>query len=160
MNSASPPSPPHKDFPVSWEDIHRHAKALAWKLGELRPMPQTPWRGIIAITRGGLVPACIVARELDIRRVDTLCASSYEDIRRQGELEILKKPMAEAGDGEGWIVIDDLADTGKTFRAARALLPRAHFACIYVKPAGAATADTHILEVSQDTWIYFPWEMS
>lgn len=148
---------PHKDFPVSWEEIDRHARALAWRLAELRP-PETPWRGIVAITRGGLVPACIVARELDIRRIDTLCAVSYEDTRHQGELDILKKPL-EAGDGEGWIVIDDLADTGKTFRAARAILPRAYFACIYVKPMGAPTADTHVLEVSQDTWIHFPWEM-
>lgn len=157
MTDSAPP-PPHRDFPVSWEEIHRHAKALAWRLGELRP-PQTPWKGIVAITRGGLVPACIVARELDIRKIDTLCAVSYEeDTLRQGELDILKKPQ-DAGGGTDWIVIDDLADTGKTFRAARAILPRAHFACIYVKPMGAPTADTHVLEVSQDTWIHFPWEM-
>lgn len=148
----------HKDFPVIWDEIHRHAKALAWRLGEIRAGKE-PWKGIVAVTRGGLVPACIVARELDLRLVDTLCAASYDEgARAGGVLEILKKPDG-AGRGEGWIVIDDLADTGKTFRAARKILPEAHFACIYVKPAGADTTDTHVLEVSQDTWIHFPWEM-
>ena len=51
-----------KSFPVSWEEIHRNSKALAWRLSELKP-----YKGIIAVTRGGLVPAAIVARELDIR---------------------------------------------------------------------------------------------
>ena len=53
-----------KSFPVSWEEIHRNSKALAWRLSELKP-----YKGIIAVTRGGLVPAAIVARELDIRLI-------------------------------------------------------------------------------------------
>jgi len=52
-----------KGFPVSWDQLHRDARALAWRLAELGP-----WKGIIAITRGGLVPAAVVARELEIGR--------------------------------------------------------------------------------------------
>ncbi len=155
-----------KEFPVSWEELHRHAKALAWRLVE-----RGPYKGIVAITRGGLVPAAIVARELDLRLIDTVCITSYgaeaasramTDAagladREQGSLTVLKRP--EIGDGTGWLIVDDLVDTGRTARAVRDLLPKAHFATVYAKPAGRPLVDTFITEVSQDTWILFPWDI-
>jgi len=144
------PSSAAKTFPVSWEELHRTAKALAWRLVE-----NGPWKGIIAITRGGLVPAAVVARELDLRLIDTLCIASYDD-RKQGELKVLK---GIEGDGEGWLIIDDLVDTGKTAKVVREMLPRAHFATVYAKPAGRPLVDTFVTEVSQDTWILFPWDI-
>jgi xanthine phosphoribosyltransferase len=120
-----------------------------------------PWKGIIAITRGGLVPAAILARELDIRLIDTVCISSYgsgdaDGDKKQGDLQLLK---AAAGDGEGMLLIDDLVDTGKTAKYVRELLPKAHFATVYAKPSGKPLVDTFVTEVSQDTWIRFPWDM-
>jgi xanthine phosphoribosyltransferase len=139
-----------KNFPVTWEELHRNAKALAWRLVE-----KGPWQGIVAITRGGLVPAAIVARELEVRLIDTVCISSYDD-RDQGKLNILK---SVPGDGTGMLIIDDLVDTGKTAKAVRDMLPKAHFATVYAKPAGRPLVDTYITEVSQDTWILFPWDI-
>ena len=144
------PATSPKTFPVSWEELHRNAKALAWRLAS-----NGPWKGIVAITRGGLVPAAVVARELELRLIDTLCIASYDD-RQQGEMTVLKRVE---GDGEGWLIIDDLVDTGKTAKAVREMLPRAHFATIYAKPAGRPLVDTFITEVSQDTWILFPWDI-
>ena len=144
------PATSPKTFPVSWEELHRNAKALAWRLAS-----NGPWKGIVAITRGGLVPAAVVARELELRLIDTLCIASYDD-RQQGEMTVLKRVD---GDGEGWLIIDDLVDTGKTAKAVREMLPRAHFATIYAKPAGRPLVDTFITEVSQDTWILFPWDI-
>jgi xanthine phosphoribosyltransferase len=63
------------------------------------------------------------------------------------------------GQGRGVLVVDDLTDTGKTARVVREMLPNAHFATVYAKPAGVPTVDTFVTEVSQDTWIYFPWDM-
>src|ERR1700721_3303003 len=93
---APAPSPAAKTFPVSWDELHRHARALAWRLLDLGP-----WQGIVAITRGGLVPAAIVARELDIRLVDTICIASYDD-RKQGAITVLK---GVPGDGAGWLIV-------------------------------------------------------
>ena len=145
------------DFPVGWEELHRNARALAWRL-----LDKGEWKGIIAITRGGLVPAAILAREMDIRLIDTICVVSYQKsdasgtAAKQGALDVLK---GVEGDGEGLILIDDLVDTGKTARHVREMLPKAHFATIYAKPAGKPLVDTFITEVSQDTWIRFPWDM-
>ncbi len=141
-----------REFPVSWDELHRHARALAWRLLELGP-----FHGIIAITRGGLVPASIVARELNIRLIDTIGIASY-DHKSQGEISMLKD--ADAGDGEGWLIVDDLVDTGSTARVVREHLPKARFATIYAKPAGRPLVDTFITEVSQDTWILFPWDLA
>jgi xanthine phosphoribosyltransferase len=138
-----------KSYPISWEQLHRDSKALAWRLVDVKP-----WKGIVAITRGGLVPASIIARELEIRLVDTICISSY-DWQKAGEIQVLK-PVGM--DGEGWLLIDDLVDTGKTAQVARDMLPKAHFATVYAKPAGRPVVDTFITEVSQDTWILFPWD--
>ena len=138
-----------KNFPVSWDQLHRDARALAWRLADLRP-----WNAIVAITRGGLVPSAIIARELEIRMIDTVCVSSY-DHQSQSDIEIIKPAQ---GDGEGVILIDDLVDTGKTARLVRELMPKAHFATVYAKPEGRPLVDTFITEVSQDTWIFFPWD--
>lgn len=140
---------PQRTYPVSWDQLHRDSKALAWRLVE-----GGPWQGIIAITRGGMVPAAIVARELDIRLIDTICIASYDD-RHQGEATVLKEVP---GNGDGWLIIDDLVDTGRTAKVVRNRLPNAHFATVYAKPAGRPLVNTFVTEVSQDTWILFPWD--
>lgn len=148
-----------KAFPVSWDQFHRDARALAWRLSSAGP-----FEAIVCITRGGLVPAAIVARELGLRIIETVCIASYHDYASQGELKLLKgisDEVARLG-GEGGakvLVIDDLVDTGKTARLVRDLLPKAHFATVYAKPLGRPLVDTFITEVSQDTWIYFPWDL-
>jgi xanthine phosphoribosyltransferase len=115
---------------------------------------------VVAITRGGMAPAMIVARELDIRTVDTISIKSY-DHQAQSDARVLKSPdVGIMGDGTGILIIDDLVDSGKTLEVVRAMFPKAHFATVYAKPKGRPQVDTFITEVSQDTWIFFPWDMA
>ena len=141
-----------KSFPVFWEELHRNSRALAWRLLEMNT-----FKGIVAVTRGGLVPAAIVARELDIRLIDTVCVKSYNK-KSKGSVNVLKDATA-AGTGKNWLIVDDLVDTGETIKSIRLTLPDAHYATVYAKPSGREQVDTFITEVSQDTWIYFPWDM-
>jgi len=148
-----------KAFPVSWDQFHRDARALVWRLAG-----QGDWKAIVCVTRGGLVPAAIVARELNIRVIETVGIASYHDYKSQGELQIIKEVSSKVvdiggGEGEGVLIIDDLVDTGKTAKMVRDMLPKAHFATVYAKPKGRPLVDTFITEVSQDTWIYFPWDL-
>ena len=151
--------PHEKGFHVSWDQIHRDARALAWRLDGQGP-DNGAWKAVVAITRGGMAPAMIAARELDIRTVDTVSVKSYDN-QTQSEATILKSPdMDLCEDGLGVLVIDDLVDSGKTLEVVRELLPKAHYATVYAKPKGRPLVDTFITEVSQDTWIFFPWDMA
>ena len=138
-------------YTVTWDQLHRDARALAWRLMGLRPLS-----GIVAVTRGGLIPAAIIARELEVRLIESVSVLTYDEEER-GEPRVTKPPVA-AGDGTGFLIVDDLVDTGTTARVVRGLLPRAHFACVYAKPAGKDMVDSFVTEVSQDTWILFPWD--
>jgi xanthine phosphoribosyltransferase len=148
-----------KAFPVSWDQFHRDARALAWRLSD-----KGTWQAIVCVTRGGLAPAMIIARELGIRVIETVCVASYHDYKDQGGLKVLKPVSKEivdlaGGSGAGVLVIDDLVDTGKTARLVREMVPKCHYATLYAKPQGRPLVDTFITEVSQETWIYFPWDM-
>lgn len=138
-------------FHVSWETMQRDVRTLARRL-----MPATQWTGIIAVSRGGLAPAAVLARELGIRHVDTVCISSY-DHDNQRDLHVLKKADT---DGEGFIVIDDLVDTGGTAKAIRDMYPKARFVTVYAKPQGKPLVDDFVTEVPQGTWIEQPWDMA
>jgi xanthine phosphoribosyltransferase len=151
--------PHEKGFHVSWDQIHRDSRALAWRLDGQGP-DNGAWRAVVAITRGGMAPAMIVARELDIRVVDTISIKSYEH-QDQGEAKVIKAPQADImGDGTGILIVDDLVDTGKTLEVVRQAYPNAHLATVYAKPKGRPLVQTFITEVSQDTWIFFPWDMA
>lgn len=151
--------PHEKGFHVSWDQIHRDSRALAWRLDGRGP-DGGGWKAIVAITRGGMAPAMIVARELDVRTVDTISVKSYDN-QAQSEAVVLKAPDANVmGDGTGILVIDDLVDSGKTLELVRRHYPKAHFATVYAKPKGEPQVDTFITGVSQDTWIFFPWDMA
>ncbi len=140
-----------QDLHLSWDDLHKDAKQLAASL------KGPSWTGIIAVARGGLIPASIIAQELNIRQIETICISSY-DFQTQGSTKILTTPQGVTYGGKNWLVIDDLTDSGNTFTEARKILPGAHYACLYAKPEGVKTADTFIREVPAGTWVHFPWE--
>ena len=147
-----------KSFPVTWDQFHRDSRALAWRL-----MGQGTFDAVVAIARGGLVPAAIVARELNIRVVESVAVKSYDHQSRSSTIKVLK-PMAQqildlAKECGKVLIVDDLVDTGNTARAVRDMLPGAHFATVYAKPKGREMVDTFITEVSQDTWIFFPWDL-
>ncbi len=152
-------SPYRDDIIISWPELHRDTRVLCRAL-----MDKGPFQGIIAIARGGLIPAALVARELEIRLVDTICASSYEESATdsqgaqiaRSDVKILK---GIAHDGEGYLLIDDLVDTGATARIIRKQLPKAFFATLYAKPMGREVVDLCVKEFNQDKWVYFPWDI-
>lgn len=146
---------PEKAFPVSWDQFHRDCRALAWRLNGMS------FETIVTITRGGLVPAAIVARELGVRVIETVCIVSYGDFKQLESLSIVKDiaDHIATSDPSRILVVDDLVDTGKTASLVREKLPGAHVATVYAKPKGRPMVDTFVTEVSQDTWIYFPWDL-
>ncbi len=135
---------------ISWEQFHSDARTLASKLINRKDLKK-----IICVTRGGLFPAAVLARELEIRWIDTICVAGYDEETRGSHASLLKVPET---DGEGVLVVDDLVDSGRTGRIIRELMPKAYFVTMYAKPKGQEVVDDFVISVDQDTWILFPWE--
>lgn len=138
---------------VTWDMFQMHARKLSERL-----LPASQWKGIIAVSRGGLFPAAVLARELSIRHVETVCIASYHDHNNQGELQVLHAAQVPNG-GEGFIIVDDLVDTGNTARAIREMYPNAKFVTVFAKPAGAELVDDYVIDTPQNTWIEQPWDL-
>lgn len=132
-------------FPVTWEQIHRDALRLAQKLQN-----QPQFDAIIAVCKGGLVPASLVARALGIEYIDTICFDSGKNHEEAIKLSPLKDKRL--------LIIDDIINTGKTAGYIRKIYPEAHYASLYVKEDVIGLADTYITAVNQNTWFIFPWE--
>ncbi|WP_343128771.1 xanthine phosphoribosyltransferase [Buchnera aphidicola (Kurisakia onigurumii)] len=139
-----------KKYIITWDMLQIYSVKLAKQLIHVKK-----WKFIIAISRGGLVPAAILARELEIRFVDTICISSYDhDCRKK--MKILKKSKDY---GNNTLIVDDLIDTGHTAKIIKSLYPKSFFVTIFAKPKGKLLVDKYIIDVSQDIWIEQPWDM-
>jgi len=137
---------------LTWDQFAEDTKGLGSKLATL----DKQWTTVVAIARGGLVPAAIISHMFPTRRIETICITSYDDDTfQQTDLEVLTEYRSHSDDV---LVIDDLADSGQTLRLVRTMLPHAHFACVYAKPRGIPATDSFFKEVSHDTWLVFPWE--
>ncbi|HHF6577124.1 TPA: xanthine phosphoribosyltransferase [Haemophilus influenzae] len=140
-------------YVVTWDMFQMHARKLSERL-----LPASQWKGIIAVSCGGLFPAAVLARELGLRHIETVCIASYHDHNNQGELQVLHAAQVPNG-GEGFIVVDDLVDTGNTARAIRQMYPNAKFVTVFAKPAGAELVDDYVIDIPQNTWIEQPWDL-
>ena len=139
-----------KELIVTWQDIHRDCYELAKK------QKNRTWKKIIGISRGGLVPCAILARELSILHVETICISSY-NYQKQGELVLIKG--LENEDGSDCLVVDDLVDTGKTTKMIRNMLPKSKLVTVYAKELAKNLVDDYVKDVEQDVWIQLPWDL-
>ncbi|CAL4321871.1 Xanthine-guanine phosphoribosyltransferase [Buchnera aphidicola (Protaphis terricola)] len=137
---------------VTWDMLQIYTRKLANRLVKLNS-----WNKIVAISRGGLVPASILARELNIRYVDTICIASYNYNSLKKNRTIIKKSQSNSSK---IIIVDDLVDTGGTAKIIRKLYPKAYFVTIFAKPMGKILVDNYIIDVSQNIWIEQPWDMS
>lgn len=142
----------NKEFFISWEEFHRATRELA-----RLQLPAEQWKGIIAVSRGGLVPAAIIARELNIRLVESVCCSSYDHDDQRG-MQVLNKPDIP-NEGEDFLVVDDLVDTGGTLKLLRKMYPKAKFVTVYAKPLGEPLVDQYVASMEQETWVHFPWDV-
>ena len=119
-------------------------------------LPQ--WKGIIAVSRGGLFSSGCIGSWWVFAICETVCIASYHDHNNQGELQVLHAAQVPNG-GEGFIVVDDLVDTGNTARAIRQMYPNAKFVTVFAKPAGAELVDDYVIDIPQNTWIEQPWDL-
>lgn len=138
---------------ISWDDIKTDSAALAAKLKAEFQVPDK----ILAITRGGLIPAALVTRSLNIKVIETMGIETYHDQTQSDLVKILKK--CDPAFLKDTLIIDDLVDTGKTYSYLRDLTENCLFATLYAKPLGAEFTDCYVRDFEQHIWVDFPWEV-
>jgi xanthine phosphoribosyltransferase len=151
VQTANDPSVKPNTLTLSWSDIETLSKQL------IQPLKGTQWKGILAITRGGLIPAGLLADSLNIRRIETINIESYDKNKKRGAITFLSMPNIP-NSGDNWLIVDDLVDSGETLRAVRKLFPKAVYVALIAKPKGLPTVDHHVQAVDQKVWVVFRWE--
>jgi xanthine phosphoribosyltransferase len=138
---------------VSYDDMD----VLVGKLADIIKSSGHSFKGMVMITRGGLHGGNLLARKLRIKTFEVIGLESYGEDNSQKQIRVLK-PLELENQGEGWLIFDDLSDTGNTFKFIENLFPKAMRACLYVKPQGKDMAHFHALEVPQKNWLTFAYE--
>jgi xanthine phosphoribosyltransferase len=136
---------------VSWDEVQFLCRALAERIHTQHPNIKK----ILAITRGGLFPAGILARELNIKHIETVGLESYTE-KERGQINLLKPFSPDFS--EDVLLVDDLADTGNTLNYLQKSLKSPVTVTLYVKPMGRHLVHFYAEEVPQTTWIRFPWD--
>lgn len=138
---------------IKWDDFHQHTKKLCQKI-----KASGEYNQIIAISRGGLIPAGIIAYELNIRNSQAINISSYDNgYNRRADEQIELAIDAKMVD-ERTLIVDDLSDSGRTFKILREIYPQAKYVTVYAKEKGAPMVDI-FSEPMPDEWIVFPWDI-
>ena len=147
---------PRSEIFVSWDEIQSLCHTLASEIiskGLRRDK-------ILAITRGGLFPAGLLARELNVKRIETIGVVTYDagsaGIGDAGKANLVKEPDSEFL--KDCLIIDDLVDTGTTLDFIRPKTTDCIFATVFAKPQGEDRVDLFAKAVAQETWIRFPWD--
>lgn len=134
---------------LTWGDIELQTNDLAEQLKYSR------FDGIIAVTKGGMIPAALLAKKLGIDLIETVCIKSYTADNNREQIELIKMtPYPE----RNWLIVDDLVDSGNSFRYLRKYLPNSMYAVLYAKPHGMSHTDYYSMEMAQEEWLVFPWE--
>lgn len=138
---------------LSWEEVKEMCLTLKRKCDQHR----SSWKGLLIVTRGGLVPGAFLSQFMNIKTIRVIGVASYAHAK-QGKLKKFYHPQDITDGGKGWLVVDEICDTGETLKYIRTLYPHAFYASMVVKPKGKRQVDVYASESDQDTFIVFPWE--
>jgi hypothetical protein len=130
---------------------------------------------VLAITRGGLIPAYFIAKKLGTYRVHTLGVEHYADDHMPLEKPHLRMPLVDPPDqslglrGARVLIVDEVIDTGKTAQLAveevERYTPRENiaFAAIHIKPGKLVVPLPERVRFfwlrETNAWIVHPWEI-
>ena len=139
----------------SWDEVYSLASDLSEKVR----------RGfspdvVVGIARGGLVPARLLADLLGVSSMLTVGVAFYKDIARRERQPKITQALPSHIAGKHLLVVDDVADTGKSLELVVGELKMAQrdvrTATLYWKPWAEFNPDFYAKET--DAWIIFPWE--
>ena len=142
---------------VSWDEIDRLVSEVAERVESSGFRPDV----IVAIVRGGLVPARLLSDYLGVEDILTMEIKLYEGIGVRGKRPYLRQPLTGDIKGRRVLLVDDISDTGLTLQLAQEVISfympgEVRTASIYVKPWTNFVPDYYAR--TTDKWVVFPWE--
>lgn len=147
------------DFEVpSWKQIYDMLLALADKINAEGFKPDV----IVGVCRGGWPPARVISDLLENAELANVKAEFYLGVGETKGEPVITQPVSTSVLGKKVLVVDEVADTGKSLRLVKEhLMERGavevKIATIYYKPWSIVIPDYYEKETSR--WIVFPWEV-
>lgn len=143
---------------ISYQEIDKDCLDLSLQIKNLCPNIEN----IVAVSRGGLLPALLVSHYLGIRNVFSICMQSYSDGKKQGKLKVLGCPPKNLVNNDKTIFIDDLLDSGKTIAELKRRYPKAFLAVLYLKENENNSKNIEFLNIygkkQPNEWLEFDYE--
>ena len=145
---------------IDWEQVQKACNNIARQSKIYEP------DCIVAISRGGLIPARLVAETLNISHIYSIGLTSYKEDNKQGEIAIYQSPLLEINKNKHKlaIIIDEIADTGNTFNYISRQWTKTCentsciFASMYVKEHCKLVPSIYHKKIASSDWLIFPWE--
>lgn len=144
---------------ISWEQFEKYCIELAKKVRSLPASEKVD--KIVAISRGGLVPARILSDLLSIP-ISHITISSYRDLQQKKETVIEEIPT-RSFKGETILLVDEIADSGKTFKMAVSYFnqfPVKKIYCLSVVIKSHTKPLPEFWGQEIDAWVIFPYELN
>jgi hypoxanthine phosphoribosyltransferase len=140
---------------MSWDATIAHCEELAAKIRDFKPQM------IIGLSRGGLVPARIMSDLLDVKEVGILGVTFYKAMGKPSDFPRITQELTMDLAGKRILIVDDVADTGRSLMVAKDYLRRKgvkeiKIATIHYKPNSVFKPDYFV--ASTTAWIVYPWE--
>lgn len=152
---------------VSVEVSLDHVNARIGDIARQLRAQNVPVEGLIAIRRGGAIPANLLATELQLpaEKIASVVISRYSEAGVAHPPQILEAAQIPNG-GRNWVIVDEIAGSGDTLLAALDRYPLASTAVLHSYPEalskkradGAPLIDFYSQEVGSHVWIVYPWE--
>lgn len=144
---------------LDWNDITLAVSSLAQRIETHKYSPKR----ILAVARGGLIPAAMLAHQLGVPRIGTIQIQSYGVENTQGDFRLLDK-LLPAGefDHPETLIVDDLWDTGQTHAWIRKEFPNAVTTTLFFKDRGDSSHRIVSFPgspLNEHNWVVFPWEV-
>jgi hypoxanthine phosphoribosyltransferase len=147
------------DYEVpTWNQIYEMLLCQAQKIKTQNYKPDL----IVAIARGGVVPARILSDLLETPNLSFMQIEFYINISQTLQEPILKQTLTTNVTGKKILLIDDISDTGKSLKLAKTHLQHQgaieiKIATLYEKPQSVTTPDFY--EKQTTNWVVFPWDI-
>ncbi|MBS7647546.1 MAG: phosphoribosyltransferase [Candidatus Bathyarchaeia archaeon] len=142
----------------TWSQIYRMLMHIADKIRQDSFKPDI----IVGVSRGGWPPARVLSDLLENPNLANVKVEFYVNIAETKEEPTLTQPVSVKVAGKRVLVVDEVADTGKSLQLIKEYLQKegaaeVRIAAVYLKPWSVIKPDYYARETSR--WIVFPWEI-